>query len=131
MAIIIVCGSRHYTDIAFVYRALDYIAARRVIDMLVEGGQTGADRFAREWAISRGIPHHTEEADWGYYGRAAGPIRNNKMLLDWHVDGVVAFRGDRGTRDMTSKAEAAGVPVYRPDDHRKDIDADTLPAAGA
>jgi hypothetical protein len=59
---VIVCGGRDYADGAFVFLALDYLHARRGIDLLIEGGQTGADRHARHWAESLGVPFITEEA---------------------------------------------------------------------
>jgi len=52
-------------------------------------------------------------AEWEKHGKRAGPIRNRQML-ELKPDGVVAFPGDRGTRDMITAAQEAGVPVYRP-----------------
>lgn len=110
---VLVCGGRHYSNHAAVEHALTVLHARRGITLLIEGGATGADRLAREWAKKRGVPFETEEADWTKYGDAAGPIRNALMLSKWKPDGVVAFPGDRGTRDMIRKAEAAGLKVWR------------------
>lgn len=125
MAVLIVCGGRDYEDRAFVYRAMDYIAARRTITYVVEGGQTGADTFAREWAKERGVPVHTEEAQWTLYGKPAGPIRNRKMLIDWEPNGVVAFPGNSGTQNMMDQAAQRNVPIYQPHLHREAIDAAT------
>lgn len=44
-------------------------------------------------------------------GKAAGPIRNQRMLDEGKPDLVVAFPGGRGTADMVRRAKAAGVPV--------------------
>lgn len=123
MTVLIVCGGRHYADRDFVFRALDYIAARRNIALLVEGGQTGADTHARDWAKDRGIEHRREDAHWDLYGANAGPMRNRKMLVWWEPDGVVAFNGDKGTRNMKQQAAERGVPIYEPDLHREAIDA--------
>jgi hypothetical protein len=38
-----------------------------IIDRIVSGGQTGADRAGLDWAISRGIPH----GGWCPKGRKA------------------------------------------------------------
>lgn len=122
MPVVIVCGGRHYADRAFVYRALDYIHATRKIDYLIEGGQTGADTFAREWAKERGVPHQREDAYWDLHGGAAGPIRNRKMLVWWEPHGVIAFNGDKGTRNMKQQATERGVPIYEPDQHRDTIE---------
>lgn len=53
----------------------------------------------------------TEIADWSKYGKAAGPMRNQKMLDEYKPDLVVALPGGRGTADMVSRARVAGVEV--------------------
>lgn len=45
-------------------------------------------------------------------GKAAGPIRNQRMLDDGKPDRVLAFPGGRGTANMVKLAKAAGVPVH-------------------
>lgn len=65
------------------------------------------------YAEERGIPVRAFPADWTTHGKAAGPIRNSQMLKDGQPDLVVAFLGpnSRGTANMISQAEKAGVPV--------------------
>jgi len=66
-----------------------------------------------EWAATKPeIKRYVCHADWETHGRAAGPIRNEKMLT-WKPDLVVAFPGGVGTADLVRRAEAAGVPVQR------------------
>lgn len=112
--ILIISGGRDYDDQAFVWRVLDYVHDERVITLLIEGGARGVDRLGREWAISRGVPYHTEKADWDKFGKAAGAIRNRAMLALPNVEGVVAFPGGRGTRDMVAATRQAKLPVYLP-----------------
>ena len=54
-------------------------------------------------------------ANWVKYGRAAGPIRNRRMLELVPPDLVVAFHDDlessRGTKDMVIAARQAEIPV--------------------
>ena len=78
---------------------------------IIEGGAKGADKLAREWAASRGIPVRTFKADWRRYGRGAGPQRNEQMLDEGKPDLVVAFPGGSGTASMMRLARAAGVRV--------------------
>lgn len=111
---VLVCGSRDAKNKNFVFRSLDKVHALRGITLIIEGGQTGIDTFAREWAISRGICFKTEEAEWGRYGKAAGPRRNAEMLRKWHPHGVVAFPGGTGTADMCKRAIAAGLTPWKP-----------------
>jgi hypothetical protein len=110
---IIVCGGRDFTDRAAAYAALDKVLARGPIGCLVEGGAPGADTIARQWAISRGVLYEEREARWAELGAKAGPIRNQEMA-DAGADGLVALPGSRGTADMVRRAEAAGIPVWKP-----------------
>ena len=110
---VLVCGGRNFRSPAQVFRALDRLHQEKPITELMQGGATGADQFAMEWAATKPeIKRYVCHADWETHGRAAGPIRNEKMLT-WKPDLVVAFPGGDGTADMVRRAEAAGVPVQR------------------
>jgi hypothetical protein len=39
-------------------------------------------------------------ADWEKHGKAAGPLRNEEMLIDYKPKRVIAFPGGKGTADM-------------------------------
>lgn len=88
--------------------------ARQRISTVISGGCTGADQYAAEWAARWAIPTEIYKADWYTFERAAGPIRNQRMLDEGRPDMVLAFPGGKGTADMMAKAEAAGVPVVHP-----------------
>jgi len=110
---VIVCGGRDFRSPAQVWRELDRLHAELGFTELMQGGARGVDTFAKEWARTKPeITRWVCNADWKTYGRSAGAIRNSKMLL-WKPDLVIAFPGGIGTKDMTHKAEAAGVPVRR------------------
>lgn len=108
---LIVCGGRDFKNISRVNHVLQAVHAKRPITLLIEGGATGADRLARKWAISNNVPYKTVEADWKAHGKAAGPIRNGKMIHEEAADGVVAFPGGRGTADMVEQALENGLKV--------------------
>lgn len=111
---VLVCGGRSYADRNRVYDELDAIHSRTPIRTIIEGGAMGADHFARLWSAKRGLNHHQRfTADWAIHGKAAGPLRNVRMIAEGKPDLVLAFPGGRGTADMIRKAEAAGVPVRR------------------
>ena len=81
---------------------------------LMQGGAAGVDALARDWAATHPeIERYVCHADWKVHGRAAGPIRNARML-EWKPDMVVAFAGGSGTANMVAQAKAAGVSVVRP-----------------
>jgi hypothetical protein len=94
-------------------RVLDAVCHSRstVPYVIVHGAAVGADQMAGSWARSRGVAEAAFPADWGRDGRAAGPIRNQRMLDEGRPDLVVAFPGGRGTADMVRRARAAGVAV--------------------
>lgn len=108
---VLVTGGRDFADREWLFAVLDAIHAERGIACIIAGGAKGADMLARNWAIARRVDREEYPADWWTHGRAAGPIRNRKMLTDGKPDLVVAFPGGRGTADMTSAAKAAGVEV--------------------
>lgn len=110
MTRVLVCGSRHYRDRRRVYQVLDAAVERLGLTSILQGGARGADRLAFEWAGERGIPRETIKADWDGLGRAAGPIRNQKMV-DEKPDIVIAFPGGDGTKDLLARAEYAGIRV--------------------
>lgn len=108
--VLLVCGGRDFIDRELAFRTLDRVNAKRPITKIVQGLARGADSLAAEWARVRKVPCVGFAANWNEYGKAAGAIRNQQML-DYGVDGVLAFPGGRGTADMVRRAKAAGVVV--------------------
>lgn len=80
---------------------------------IIEGAAPGVDTIAGQWASLNGIPRHTFPANWSRCGKAAGPFRNTRMLVQGKPDRVLAFPGDKGTQNMMAQAIAAGVPVHK------------------
>lgn len=113
---VLVCGGRDFADAAAIDRALNGLAKSAVIDCIIEGNARGADRLAGFWARKRGIPNLKFNADWIAHGKAAGPIRNQRMLDEGRPDLVIAFPGGRGTADMVRRAREAGVEVVEAGD---------------
>lgn len=112
---VIVCGGRDFYDRMVVWAALDELRLRVPHDalILIQGGAEGADALARTWCTERKVPFINVPADWKKSGRAAGPIRNQRMIDEHHPDLVLAFPGGRGTADMVYRAENACIPVER------------------
>lgn len=110
---VLVCGGRGYTDSERLFRILDVANNANPITLLVHGGARGADTLAQRWADDRGVCCMVYTANWKRDGKAAGPIRNQKMLDTEKPDMVIAFPGGRGTADMVQRAERAGLPVVK------------------
>ena len=114
MAKILVCGGRDFKDYSFVADVLEeYHTERGGIEMLIQGGAQGVDFLAQEWAYENNVPCLRVPAQWYKYKKAAGPIRNTKMLHLGQPDLVIAFPGGKGTKSMTLLAEGAGIKVVR------------------
>ena len=109
---VLVCGGRDFRSSAQVFQVLEELHATHRFTALMQGGAQGVDTLAGEWAETKPeIQRFVCHADWTKHGRAAGPIRNAKML-EWKPDLVIAFPGSRGTENMVEQAKAAGVPVH-------------------
>lgn len=82
------------------------------IEEIVHGGADGVDTVAGEVAENHDIPVKVFEAQWGKYGKAAGPERNRIMAE--YADGLVAVwdGSSPGTRDMIEKAISEGLSIY-------------------
>lgn len=104
---IIVAGPRTYTNKEFVFSHLDNILTlyKNVYDEIeiVEGGATGVDHIAKDYAEKKGYRHKQFTADWKTQGRAAGPIRNKKMA-DYSDILIAFYNGSLGTSNMIKQA---------------------------
>jgi predicted Rossmann fold nucleotide-binding protein DprA/Smf involved in DNA uptake len=80
-------------------------------DAIVSGGAKGADTYAREFAIKKGIRLIEHLPDYAKYGRAA-PLVRNRLIID-DCDKVLAFWDgkSRGTKQSLDYAESKGKPV--------------------
>jgi hypothetical protein len=109
---VIVCGGRDYADAEVIREHLKLLQAVSPDAVIIHGAAPGADAWAGYIAGTLGFQVEVHPADWANHGRAAGPIRNQRML-DSGAALVIAFPGGRGAHDMINRAECAGVPVER------------------
>lgn len=113
MRTVLVCGGRDYVRRDVLFSVLNSEHAQDPITLLIHGGMTGADSLAGDWARHVGVKWEAYPAYWRSEGKAAGPIRNARMLAEGKPDLVIAFPGNSGTADMVSKAMRAGVATHR------------------
>lgn len=115
---VLVCGSRDWEDRPLIYSKLDDIWGWQHSLVIIEGGCRGADVIAGLWAsemiiADHDVEHYTFKANWARYGKAAGPVRNQRMLDHGHPDMVLAFhdhlKASTGTSHMVKIARAAGL----------------------
>lgn len=112
---VLICGDRRWNDKKIIHKLLMGLAQMNALVTVIEGCAKGADRVACVYDDPRFVHEHYP-ADWEKHGKAAGPIRNLKMLNDGKPDLVVAFHDDlensKGTKHMVSIAQKAGIPTY-------------------
>ena len=82
--------------------------------IIIEGGCAGVDLLARKIALDIGLEVVEFPAAWKKYGKAAGPMRNIKMLnTQPHL--LIAFHSDlsqsKGTKHIVAEARKRGIEV--------------------
>lgn len=115
---VLVCGSRTWRHPVPIQALLDGLRQLYPSTLtVIEGCARGADEVACREEGNPANEHEHYRADWGQYGKAAGPIRNQTMLDKGKPNVVFAFvdkplEESRGTHSMVSLARKADVPVY-------------------
>lgn len=108
---LLICGDRNWTDSS----AVTEVVERLRPEVVIEGDARGADRMAGIAGELAGAEVEVYPAEWDKFGRAAGVIRNQRMLDYGEPTHVIAFHDDlansRGTRDMVNRALKAKIPV--------------------
>lgn len=106
---VLVCGARDYKNYKKIETFLKDLPKDTII---IHGGCEGADNMAGEIAYKLNFKVLVFKAEWNKYGKAAGPIRNQKMI-EQKPDLVIAFHDciekSKGTKDMISKAEKYNI----------------------
>lgn len=120
--ILIVTGSRTWTDRSRLDSVLTGIHSITPIDILVHGAcPTGADLMADDWAEANKVSVLPFPAEWKLLGKMAGQVRNG-LMADFgkacqgsgRVVLVKAFRAkgpSPGTDGMCAMAEERGLQV--------------------
>jgi predicted Rossmann-fold nucleotide-binding protein len=112
---ILICGGRDWhqiTEFNAHLQSVRHLFAPAFC--VIEGGATGVDTLARNWAKHNGLCCMTVRANWDLYGNRAGSLRNTWMLQFGMPDLVIAFPGGVGTNNMVQQAKKAGIDVWLP-----------------
>ena len=111
---VIIAGCRDFDDYALLKeRCNDYLCEKMETHnvIIVSGHASGADALGERFAEEHGLQCEIHPADWGKYGRSAGPIRNAEMASC--SDALIAFWDGQnpGTRSMIELARKKGLQV--------------------
>lgn len=111
---IVVSGSRDWSDQSRIEKIFLEIKEKRGGEEdgeeieLIHGDCQGLDILAGKVAKKLGWKVSTFPAQWGAYGKSAGPIRNRQML-DQKPDLVIWFHDNisesKGTKDLLNEAK--------------------------
>lgn len=108
---VLICGDREWSDEKSIRKRIEKIPKGSTI---IHGAARGADSIAGNIAEELGFKVISVKADWKKYYRAAGPIRNRKML-DMKPDLVIAFHSNieesKGTKDCVTEAKRRNIDV--------------------
>lgn len=112
---IVIAGCRTYDNYDeahdFIDACLAHMGETEEI-IIISGGASGADALGERYAKENGLAVERYPAEWGTYGRGAGPRRNQKMaeLCDF----VICFWDgqSKGTKSMIACAKKCGKPVW-------------------
>jgi hypothetical protein len=108
---LLICGSRSWQDGDSIR---DKLLELRPTLVIHGHHWSGADFIADAICHELGIPVLPFPARWRDAGRAAGPLRNQRMIDEGKPDQVLAFHSlkkSRGTADLIRRATKAGIPT--------------------
>tara|TARA_B100000745_G_C20122409_1_gene384325 strand:+ start:816 stop:1202 length:387 start_codon:yes stop_codon:yes gene_type:complete len=123
---VLVCGGREYNDEETLMNFLDKVHQTIQITTLIHGHAKGADTLGELWAKLNEIPSLGFRANWTKHGKAAGHIRNTKMLKEGRPDVVIAFPGGKGTKNMMDQTTKNNVPLIVVNDNGTFFDSHDL-----
>lgn len=108
---IIVAGSRDFENYELLKNKLDKLLINQKEVQIVSGGCRGTDKLGERYAKENGYSLKIFKADWGKYGKKAGPLRNKQMAE--YAEGLVAFykEGSKGTKNMIEEAGKMGLKI--------------------
>lgn len=108
---LVVCGGRDFANFELMQTKLDHLLSNKRNTVIVSGVARGADSLGCKYARLRNLKIESYPADWEFYGKSAGYLRNEQMAEI--ADGVCAFWDgkSRGTAHMIELARKKVIPL--------------------
>ena len=110
---VIIAGGRDFSDYKFLLDSVYSILKGDDNVEIVSGCADGVDKLGERFAESFGLPISKFPANWGKYGRSAGPIRNLEMAK--YSDELIVFWDgkSKGTKNMINNARKLNLVVHK------------------
>lgn len=107
---VIIAGSRTITDYETLKSAIK-LSEFKIIEV-VSGGAIGVDALGERFAKTNNILLTRILANWNFYGKAAGFIRNNEMSV--YADALIAIWDGRskGTKHIIESMKFLNKPTF-------------------
>lgn len=108
---LIIAGGRDFNNYDLVEKEANEMVSGVQNVEIISGLARGADLLGCRFAEENGYPLRGFAAEWGKFGRAAGPIRNKLMAKN--ATHLLAFWDgkSRGTKHMIEYAKELGLGV--------------------
>lgn len=106
----IIAGSRTITSKFVIGEAV--LESKFDITEVVSGAARGVDEIGEQWAEEHGVPIKRFPAEWEFYGKRAGPVRNVEMAK--YAEALVAVWDgkSKGTQHMIREAQKRGLKWF-------------------
>lgn len=111
----VITGSRGIKDIEYIGNILTYnLNIYGKPTEFIHGGCWGVDNIGKMWALANHIPVKEFPAEWGKYGKSAGP-RRNKAMADYCSANDICIAiwdgNSKGTKNMIDNCKKKGMSV--------------------
>lgn len=118
MKILLVTGSRHFTDYSQFSIHMNSFVAERHFDLVVAGACQGTDLMVERWCENAQylyVAFPILSWEWQRLGKLAGPNRNKRMVNLMKPDECIAFllqnALNKGSRNCSAYCESLGIPT--------------------
>lgn len=114
MTTAVITGGQGFANVASIETFLEQCQLHKGLTKIIISGASKAEKISAEWAKRSDVQVVTFDLDYTVLRKQAVSERN-KLMLDRHVDFVVAFPGGDSTADMCAQADVLGIQIYRVD----------------
>ena len=106
----IIAGSRDFHDYDTLLSAIAESGFN--ITEVICGMAPGVDQLGIRYAKENNLPLHEYWAEWNFYGKSAGPIRNRLMAKNADALIAICYNSSKGTKNMIEEATKKDLLVY-------------------